>query len=583
MNMKLKTIHIRQLPLLLTVILLAGAMTSCINDSDNCPSIEEESDYVTLSFQLNSSEGTRSRAENGHGESESEWPGFEDIIEDDDFAFFIFTKDSGGKWPMIMNMTSLKDATDKAHMTVSGVSGVWIVTAAIPKAELEDITGHEIKAGMGQSVPLRVAVIANAGGAATSATAKVDYSAYVADDFDGFIVKANALKFAMTKVHNGSSGDSSVDGIYKGAIPMYGMKEFSVSGDMLYYASEADPAWLGEVDMLRALAKLRVIDNIENKNPATHLPRIDEVNIESRTIEAYVLPPDAEDFSGVQQDKPRPVPASGADTFYSLKLGFLNENAYRTDSTRIGYLPEQLNIEDQCPIVKITVTFETDASGTPTRQQTYDVPLAGYNGENFTANLGSNILRNHIYTLSIDAVSLGAEPDIHAEVMDWEPSEFELDYSNNVNVSSKLDWQSGFASRNLTTGEIVMLPWTSSADGDVAVPLRATFGINTPVGATWTAYLIAVGENANDTAFEFIVKDEDNNDVRQSFATGVIDGKNAMTLRIVSTDPNPTQVNRALLQVVVTVGEGTNSTVSEADLTPEGATYDNFIIVQDIN
>ncbi|MDE6522598.1 MAG: hypothetical protein K2L17_07265 [Muribaculaceae bacterium] len=581
--MKLKRIHMQRFFSLLAVLVLTGAFTACINDTDDCPKNVEGSDYITLSFQLTSSEGTRSRAENGHDESESEWPAFEDIIEDDDFAFFIFTRDSEGNWPMIMSMTDLKTATDKANMTVSGVSGVWIVTAAIPKADLEGIIGYEIKSGMSQNVPLRVAVIANAGGAATSATNKVDYSAYVAEDFVRFIDKANTLKFAMTKVHSGSNGDSSVDGIYKGAIPMYGMKEFSISGDMLYYANEADPAWLGEVDILRALAKLRVIDNIENKNPTTHLPRIDEVSIDSRTIEAYVLPTDAENFSGVQKDISRPVPVIGEDNFYTLKLGFLNENSYRNDSTRIGYLPEQLNVENNCPIVKITVTFETDASGNPTKQQTYDVPLAGYNGVNFTANLGNSIIRNHIYTLSIDGVSLGADPDVHAEVMDWEPSEFELDYTNNVNVSSKLDWQSGFASRNLTTGEIVMLPWTSSVDGDVAVPLRATFGINTPVGATWTAYLIAVGENANDTAFEFIVKDEDNNDVRQSFATGVIDGKNAMTIRIVSTDPNPSQVNRALLQVVVTVGEGTNSTVSEADLTPEGAAYHNFIIIQDIN
>lgn len=567
----------------MALLVLTGAFTACINDSDDCPKNVEESEYITLSFQLTSSEGTRSRAENGHEESESEWPAFEDMIEDDDFAFFIFTRDNEGNWPMIMSMIDLKKASDNAHMTVSGISGVWMITAAIPKAELEDIVGYEIKAGMSQSVPLRVAVIANAGGGATTATAKVDYSILIADDFEGFIEKANNLKFAMNKVHSVSSGDSSVDGIYKGAIPMYGMKEFSVSGDMLYYANEADPAWLGEVDMLRALAKLRVIDNIENKNPTTHLPRIEEVSVESRTVEAYVLPVDAANFTGVQKDSPRPVIVTGDDTFYSLKLGFLNENAYRNDSTRIGYLPEQVNLDNDCPIVKITVTFETDASGNPTRQQIYDVPLAGYNGENFTANLGNSILRNHIYTLSIDGVSLGAEPDIHAEVTDWTPSEFELDYTNNVNVSSKLDWQSGFASRNLTTGEIVMLPWTSGADGEVAVPLRASFGINTPVGATWTAYLIAIGENANDTAFEFIVKDEDNNDIRQSFATGVIDGKNAMTIRIVSTDPNPTQVNRALLQVVVTVGEGTNSTVSEADLTPEGASYDNFIIVQDIN
>lgn len=581
--MKLKRIHIQRFFSLLAALVLTGAFTACINDSDDCPKNVEESEYITLSFQLTSSEGTRSRAENDHGETSSEWPAFEDIIEDDDFAFFIFTQNSDGNWPMIMNMTSLKDAENKAHMTVSGMSGVWMITAAIPKANLEDIVGFEITSGMSQNVPLRVAVIANAGGGATTATAKVNYSEYIADDFNGFIGKANNLIFAMNKVHSANEGDSSVDGIYKGAIPMYGCKDFYISGNMLYYSNEVDPAMLGEVDMLRALSKIRVIDNIINKNPATHLPRIDEVIIESRAVQAYVLPYDAANFFGNQKDSPRIVPTSGDNSIYTLKLGYLNTAAYANDSTRIGYLPEQVNVENNCPIVKITVTFETDATGNPTRQQIYDVPLAGYNGENFTANLGSNILRNHIYTLSVDGVSLGTDLDLHAEVADWIPSEFELDYTNNVNVSRKLEWQSGFASKNDTTGEVVMQPWTSTADGDVAVPLRGTFGINTPVGATWTAYLIAIGENANDTAFEFIVKDEDNNDVRQSFATGVVDGKNAMTIRIVSTDPNPTQVNKALLQVVVTVGEGTNAVVSEADITPEGTTYKNFTIVQDIN
>lgn len=542
-------------------------LTSCINDAGECPDVHDTEDMITFSFQMVSSNVGRSRAldAGGHDETVSEWPAFEDKIVEGDFAFYIFAKDASEDWKMIMSMTDLRN-NQNANMTVNGVSGVWMITAAIPKLEFENTIGYEIKTGAGQQIPFRAAVIANAGGGNTAATERVNYASLIKPTFSEFIQESNNLLFNVGSIHNPNSGDSGVSGIYKGAIPMYGMNEFMVSGEELYYSNRQDPAWMGHIDLLRALAKIRVIDNIENKNPDTGLPRIEEASIFSASARAYVLPYRAETFKGVQIDMPRSYIVAGAEP-YSLKLGYLND-----PDVHFGYLPEQ-TITGETPFLRLKVTLDKDAEGNLI-QKDYDVPLSGYNSVDFREKFGLYILRNHVYTLSVDGVATDTPLSMDIEVAEWTEAPFELDFSQSLVVPEdfKLSFSNQAGNVDNTTGLVLFKPWTTTADGvDTYSPITCRFGIQSPIGATWTAYLNTI--EGDQDAFAFL----DNDGNLQPHLSGTVNNK-FTTFRVVTQNRDPEIISRAKLQIYVRFAD---NSMMEVDLTPENTpNFKNYTFVQ---
>ena len=144
------------------------------------------------------------------------------------------------------------------------------------------------------------------------------------------------------------------------------------------------------------------------------------------------------------------------------------------------------------PALDITVTYTLNADGSPAKQDTFTVPMTGYNGEDF--NFGDAILRNHIYTLSVDHVDLGTEAEISVEVQDWNQNSYILDYTETVTVDQKLQWShdSYFSTELQGTDQyIVLKPWSTQPDGLMNwVPLVGSFKLQTPRGANWTASLI---------------------------------------------------------------------------------------------
>ena len=247
--------------------------------------------------------------------------------------------------------------------------------------------------------------------------------------------------------------------------------------------------------------------------------------------------------------------------------------------TRIGYVPEQVianvngNIAEGLPIFRITVGTKgriQDGNVVTAETETYDVPMTGYEGQAF--EFGGHILRNHIYTLSVNQVKLGVPADITLSVVDWNEQSLILDYTNNVNVSDPLTWTSGFDAGNNDTenGIIVMSPWH---DGQ-PVPLIATFGISTPLNAVWTAELLVT--EGQQGAFKFMLTDENGNESQVDRVSGTIDGKTLSTIRIVSTNPTPAVTSQARLAVTVRLADGT---YMEAPLCGEHG-YKNYTIIQ---
>ncbi len=85
----------------------------------------------------------------------------------------------------------------------------------------------------------------------------------------------------------------------------------------------------------------------------------------------------------------------------------------------IGFVPEQKighpnnNFELGMPVYRVTID-NRKADGT-LESLIYDVPMTSYNGLNFS--FGQNILRNHIYTLSVNG--FGTLLDLTVDVVPY--------------------------------------------------------------------------------------------------------------------------------------------------------------------
>lgn len=514
-------------------------------------------DDIRMSFRMISSDirrdATRSDDLN-HDEVDSEWPAFEDAIYERDFAFFVYLgmEDTA---PLILKMTDIANSGDP-NMMITGSAGSYTVTAVIKRTVLESALGRELDANSDNTLGLRIVVLANTYSPGTGG----DYGSVACATYSELIESVNGWSFDMAEIYSPNESGHSVSGMYKGYIPMYGTKLFSVTEKALYESRPDDRIWLGEMWMLRSLAKVRVIDNIADKKMG--YPRVESVRVAGTTSMVRPLPYNAIAYQdGTQVHTPNIVGNPAGQQFdNSFFLGTLTEGGL----LRIGYVPEQ-TIGGGKPVILVTVTFSAEG-GVVTEQETYEVPMDSYKGSAFA--FGDNILRNHIYTLRVNGVKRGVSADISINVADWIPKSLDLDYSDQVGIANggALQWETGtYLADNTQTGELVVLPWH---DGK-PVAAKATFGLATPVGAEWIASLLT--ESGAQGAFKFL--DASGNEVET--VSGKVDGRLA-TLRIVTTDATPSENNRARLQVVVKLANGK---YMEAPV-GQGAGYRNYTIIQ---
>lgn len=551
---------------LISALLFSGC--SCLWESESdCPMpAAGRAENITLSFRMISSNIGHTRADGLHEERDSEWPQFEDVINVRDFAFYIFLdNDAEGRKPLVMKMTDIS-ASHNPNAMVTGSYGAYTVTSVIPRESMEKLLGRALSASSSEPVVFRIVILANSG-------AGVDYNALATDPaevgtnvqnvttYEEFMNRAEALLFNLNDIHNPVTGDSGVDGLYKGAIPMFGMGTFTTNEELLYASRTEERIWLGEVFMLRALAKLRVEDNAPTD--ADGYPYVTAVSVRSTTNRGYQLPDGALYYTNGSQVHDIRVPEKQAYANTEFRLGYRTKSGDKAKLPRFGYLPEQ-EIGEDGPVIRVTAQLNADM------EKTYEIPMTGYNGTPF--DFEGRIMRNHIYTLSIEKITVGTPAEITVRVDDWKESTTTLHYTEVVTVSERVQWTPGSYDNNLNPGEgrVKMLPWNASGK---SVPLECTFKLATPSGAKWTAYLLP--KEGNTDAFAFI--DGEGNAVGTAVSGTV---KNTeTTLRIVSTKGDPDVLSSALLQIVVTLGNGTNI---EADVTPEGESFRNYTIVQDI-
>lgn len=553
---------------LISAIFLCSCSLIREPDSD-CPDISPETtETITLSFKMISANiGSRADALN-HDEINSEWPAFEDLIDVNNFAFFIFLEPSEGKSRLVMKMTDIGSSTNPNSM-ITGGFGAYTVTTVIPKQNFENLLGREIDINSTDPVKFRIVLLANApGGTDYNLLAPADpvtAGSEGATTYSEFIANANELAFNLNNVYSSVENDASVDGIYKGSIPMFGMSTFTTTEEQLYLSRPEERINIGDIYLLRSLAKIRVHDNAPKSDG---FPYVKAVTVEGTTNMAWIVPADVSNdinnhpyTNGQQVHTPR-IHSKSADNSTTYRLGFLN-NANTLE--RFGYIPEQA-IAYGNPVIHITA--QLDAS----REQTYDIPMGGSDEYPLDINggFGDNILRNHIYTLSVERIAVGTPAEITLTVDDWTPNSFDLNYTETVTVTQRMEWTGGtYAAAIDNTGEVFVKPFT--ADGKPVV-LEGKFTLISPMGAEWAAYL----SPKDGSAGAFVFTDRDGSTSENSFS-GVVTGE-PITLFIKPTIPHleAGERNSATLQVIVKV----NGKSIVVPLVEENANYLNFTIVQ---
>ncbi len=403
---------------ILLLVIALPIITSCSAVTDHPDPCPAEND-ITLSFTMHTtarmSDGSRADGA-GHEEVDSEYEEFEDAVNVNDFIFFIFVGE-GDDATLLVKNKDIASSTDPTTM-ITGAPGSYTITTKIEKQHLETVLGHPARPTSDDEVKFRFLIFANC------YSPKDDENTVGGGRFtnyDGLNIGVTTYKevmdeaiqwgFNMDEIYNDNEGDSQVSGLYKGYIPMFGTNNFTTTERALYASRPDDRIYLGEIDLLRALAKIRVIDNIVKTNG---FPMIDEVSFIGTQNYARQLPFGALEYqNGNQVHNPNifaDVALSMSNTF-SYKFRLLPSQT-STETVRLAYIPEQKigsadnNVNSVLPLIRISIK---DAEG---KIVTYDVPMKGAYQNSQPIDFGDNILRNHIYTLSVNKM---AEPELQIQ------------------------------------------------------------------------------------------------------------------------------------------------------------------------
>lgn len=435
--------------IIIMLLALLGASCSAIYESpDECPPPDGSGDVLISFRMITPVTEVASRADDhGHDEVGSEYRRFEDGLDMSDVALFIFAgmADSTDEARLLLKVTDLSAASQPSDIEVLGIPGSYIVNLTIPQTQLQTFLGREIDANSSEEVFFRVLMVANSS-AGTSGDAS-QWDAITATTFPDVISQLDNLPtFPMSLLCNFNCdysiptdyGDNTVSGFYPGSrtcMPMFGTIETRLSQQILLNSTPLHRAMLPDMDMLRSLAKVRLIDNIDNKS-ADGYPKVVAAQLVGTQNAIHQLPFGAATYvNGNQVHSPYFADpdydsASGPGFIYCLGRMPASitdvPSSQRKGDVRVGYVPEMKILPTLnenlggLPAFRITMALSKSVDGTEITEE-YLVPMSRFPG------FGGNILRNHIYTLSVDHVTL-QNLTLNITVNHWDTIRFIYEY-----------------------------------------------------------------------------------------------------------------------------------------------------------
>ena len=536
--------------------LLAGC--SAVNDPENpCPEPEpgqpEEpslalSFRVTTSIPLSRKAPSRADSEN-HPEETYDYP-FEDEINLNDFGFFIFAYKADGSADPVLLYKNTNVTASSSELEIAGGLGDYTVNLDLPASLAEQFLTDpttELSPNGSRSLKVRIAIIANSNASRQKPGLWGDWIPFVSAweieqggltispaTFTQFIEKIDD-EMVFTPDYGNNFGNL--------LIPMYGLsQEFTMSERDMYFSRPDDRMMLGEVSLLRAMNKVRLVNAIPADEMEGEYPQLVSATITYGSPDGFVTPDDPGSYvNGQQVHTDRVLSAAQTRPTQAFMEGTL------VDKSLITYLPVQ-TLQTGAPTLMITMC---NAAG-ETREFPVDLNDPQY--ETIHGQWGGMMLRNHVYTLAITSVRFGVELQLTATVADWDDApEFNLDYTETVNTATggEIDWYNGTSYSETITdgvGQLIVLPWKAGAP----VPARCSFALANPDGAIWTASLITLG--GDPAAFKFRNEAGELVDQIQGRIDKTQTDKN--TLSIVPVIEHPTVNSRARLQIMVSLSGG---------------------------
>lgn len=415
-------------------------LTGCSLIEEPGKPCDSGSDDIMLSVRMISSDVVTRADDQDHSEVNSELKAIEDGIDKNDLGIFVFAKMENSEDPekLLLKITDIGKSNDP-FMSIIGAPGAYTINMVFKREKFHEILGVEaLNPASSERVLFRILVLANCTSPGTNALAK--WNLLTGTTYNEVITQVNAVNwhYALSYLYNADTKATEASAIWtnrKKHIPMIGTNTFKVSQESLYNSRPEDRVFLGELDMLRALAKVRIVDNIKNKD-ASGYPKIISTEIAGTQDMVCQLPANAASYiNGNQVHEPNianPDNSFNSQSPISYRLGIIPASINMTPAnerkgeTFIGYLPEQKidhlnnNVAEGTPQFRITVAMDEEL-----KLREYTVPMTGYAGKKF--EFGDYILRNHIYTLSVESVQT-SQLILNVAVKNWRKINYEHEY-----------------------------------------------------------------------------------------------------------------------------------------------------------
>lgn len=341
-------------------------LSGCVYDSlDGCTS--EEGVEVTMTFRIATQNILGTKADiigTEVGSVAENW------IDPGTVKFLLFS--SGGTF--LRDITAVADSQRKLE-PANDVFSRYIVSATFTEP-------YFVSGAVDGNVKFRIMVLANWPSAALDAVEKCNSVAEIE------AVRASCVIADNFRPSYDATTDTGV------GIPMYGIKEFTVLQQSLINSTEQAPVDLynpladdikDNINMLRCLAKIEVIDNISGKNEQGY-PKIRSVNQLNWNDSARLIPDGFE--NGVQ------VTAPSYPDSKILKSG--DKELVSEDGKFMAYAPEMSMSE----LTNDSGAFEIIVENSADEVRPYIVTIPADNN-----TWGAYLLRNHIYRLSVNSVA----------------------------------------------------------------------------------------------------------------------------------------------------------------------------------